>query len=223
MWFSQPPSRLSCLPLPRSVNTERSRKDFGQARVSAPPPGAAGRSAPRVPACSGGSTGRRGRLPSPASDNHQVFARVNRAPKAAGGEGGGHPCLGFEHRPWQTEQGTGRSSTAGCGVAVAGLKPAGGRSRQGRTRAGPGRAGLAPGASNGGERGPRRGAPPSPLPAPRRRRGGGGGGGSAPRRPEERRRAVRPRSRGKRLPAGRRRSGCNCKGFPLDVCTANDN
>lgn len=126
----------------------------------------------RVPACSGGSAGRRGRLPAPASDNHQVFARVNRAPEAAGG-GGGYPCLGFEHRPWQTERVTGRSSTAGCGLAVVGLKPAGGRSRRGRSRAGPGRAGLAPGASNGGERGPRRGAPPSPL------RGGGSAGAAA--------------------------------------------
>lgn len=106
---------------------------FGVSSDVPRPAGAAGLRVPRVPACSGGPAGGRGRLPSPADDNHQGFASVNRAPEAVGC---GYPCLGFEHRPCQRERGAGRSSTAGCGVAPVELKSVGGRSHRSRTRAG---------------------------------------------------------------------------------------
>lgn len=168
------------------------------------PAGAAGLSAPRVPACSGGPAGGRGRLPSPADDNHQGFASVNRAPEAARG---GYPRLVFQHRPCQRERGTGRSSTAGCGVVSVGLKSVGGRSRRSRTRAGPdwhweppiGARGAAPRGAAIAAR--RSGAGPGGAAAAAL---GGGPRTGAERSGAERRAAVSPSSRGKRLPAGRR-------------------
>lgn len=95
---------------------------------------------------------------------------------------------------------------------------------QGPGGAGLGRAGRAPGASSGGERGPRRrGGPPSPLRSPRRAAQRGRRRQRFAAAPaEERRGATRPKSQGKSFPAGRR-PRCSCEGFPLDVCTASDN
>lgn len=95
---------------------------------------------------------------------------------------------------------------------------------QGPGGAGLGRAGRAPGASSGGQRGPRRrgGRHPRSALLGGRLSGGGGDKRFAAAPAEERRGATRPKKQGKSFPAGRR-PRCNCEGFPLDVCTASDN
>lgn len=167
-----------------------------------------------------GPAGGRGRLPSPADDNHQGFASVNRAPEPAGGA---YPRLGFQHRPCQRERGTGRSGTAGCGVAPVGLKSVGGRSRRSRS---PGGAGAAPGASNRGEGGSAAGHH-QPRTAPGRRPGLGPAGPPQQRSGRagntsgaERRAALSPGAGVSAFPWGRG-SACNGDTFPLDVCAAN--
>lgn len=123
---------------------------FGVSSGVGRPAGAAGLSAPRVPACSGGPAGGRGRLPSPADDNHQGFASVNRAPEPAGG---GNPA-------WLPSTARAKGSEAPGGAARQKRgRPCGAESGRGPVWPGqsPGGAGAAPGASNRGQRGPHRG------------------------------------------------------------------